>query len=95
VAPTARHLIFLGFAGLLLAMGHVGLLLAYRLGRTATIAPFFYSLALWGVMSGLIIWRELPNVLALTGIALIVASGIAIVLLDQRKGREVELSDAL
>jgi drug/metabolite transporter (DMT)-like permease len=95
VAPTARHLIFLGFAGLLLALGHVGLLLAYRLGRTATIAPFFYSLALWGVMSGLIIWRELPNVLALTGIALIVASGIAIVLLDQRKGREVELSDAL
>jgi drug/metabolite transporter (DMT)-like permease len=95
VSPTARHLTFLGLAGLFLALGHVGLLLAYRLGRTATIAPFFYSFALWGVVSGLIIWGELPNDLALTGIALIVASGIAIVLLDQRKGREVGLSDAL
>jgi drug/metabolite transporter (DMT)-like permease len=95
VAPTARHLTFIGLSGLLLALGHVGLLLAYRLGRTATIAPFFYSFALWGVVSGLIVWGALPNDLALTGIALIVTSGIAIVLLDQRKGREVELSDAL
>jgi drug/metabolite transporter (DMT)-like permease len=95
VAPTARHLAFLALAGLFLAFGHVGLLLAYRLGRTATIAPFFYSFALWGLASGLLIWGDLPNALALTGIALIVASGIAIVLLDQRKGHQVELSDAL
>ncbi len=95
VAPTARHLSYLALAGLFLAFGHVGLLLAYRLGRTATIAPFFYSFALWGVASGLVIWGDLPNALALTGIALIVASGIAIVLLDQRKGHQVELSDAL
>lgn len=95
VAPTARHLTFVALAGLFLAFGHVGLLLAYRLGRTATIAPFFYSFALWGVASGLLIWGDLPNALALTGIALIVASGIAIVLLDQRKGHQVELSDAL
>jgi drug/metabolite transporter (DMT)-like permease len=94
-APTPRHLTFLGFAGLFVALGHVGLLLAYRLGRTATIAPFFYSFALWGVVSGLLIWRELPNPLALIGIALIVASGVVIVVFDQRRGHEVELSDAL
>lgn len=94
VSPTARHLAFLSTAGLVLALGHVGLLLAYRLGRTATIAPFFYSFVLWGVLAGLIVWGELPNTLALAGIALIVASGILIVLLDQRKGREVAPADA-
>jgi hypothetical protein len=38
----------------------------------------------------------LPNALALAGIALIAGSGIAIVLLNQRRGcKEITLSDAL
>jgi drug/metabolite transporter (DMT)-like permease len=95
MAPTGHHLAFLGLAGLCVAFGHFGLLLAYRLGRTASVAPFFYSFALWGVMSGLVIWGELPNALALTGIALIAGSGVAIVTLGQRRGRkEIALSDA-
>jgi drug/metabolite transporter (DMT)-like permease len=93
--PTGRHLAFVGVAGLCVALGHFGLLLAYWLGRTSTVAPFFYSLALWGVVSGLIVWGELPNALALSGIALIAGSGIGIVLLNQRRGRnEIALSDA-
>ena len=96
VAPQARHLAFLGLAGLLLPFGHVGLLLAYRLGRTAAVAPFFYSFALWGVIAGLIVWGALPNALALAGIALIAGSGIAIVVLDRRRGHEkIALTDAL
>jgi len=96
VAPTGRHLAFLGVAGLCVAFGHFGLLLAYWLGRTSTVAPFFYSFALWGVVSGLFVWGELPNALALAGIALIAGSGFAIVVLDQRRGRkEIALSDAL
>ena len=66
---------FLGFAGLFVTLGHVGLLLAYRLGRTAAVAPFFYSFALWAVLSG--------------------ASGVAIVLLDRRRGEEIALTEAL
>jgi len=95
-APTGRHLVFVGLAGLFVAFGHVGLLLAYRLGRPAAVAPFFYGFALWGVVSGLIIWGVLPNTLALAGIALIAGSGIAIVVLDRRRGRgEIALTDAL
>ena len=96
VAPTGRHLSFLGFAGLFVTLGHVGILLAYRLSRTAAVAPFFYSFALWGVLSGLFVWHHLPNALALTGIALIAGSGITIVALDQRRGRveEIALRDA-
>jgi drug/metabolite transporter (DMT)-like permease len=87
-APTGRHLAFVGVAGLLVTLGHVGLLLAYRLGRTASVAPFYYSFALWGVVSGLVIWGALPNGLALAGIALIAGSGIAIIMLDQQRGRK-------
>src|SRR6266702_2673492 len=96
VAPTGRHLVFLGGRRMSVAFGHFGLLLAYWLGRTSTVAPFFYCFALWGVVSGLVIWGELPNALALTGIALIAGSGVAIVVFDQRRVRkEVALADSL
>jgi len=87
VTPTAPQLGLLGGAGLCLALGHAGLVLAYRLGETSSVAPFFYSFALWGVVAGLVIWGTLPNALALAGIALIVASGVTIVLLDRRRLR--------
>jgi drug/metabolite transporter (DMT)-like permease len=94
-APMGWHLAFLSFAGLFVTLGHVGLLLAYRLGRTAAVAPFFYSFALWAVLSGLLVFGVLPNALALVGIALIAGSGVAIVLLDQRRGEEIALTEAL
>ena len=96
VAPNSRHLTFLAIAGLSVALGHVGLLLAFRLGRTASVAPFYYSFALWGVIAGLVIWAQLPNAFTLAGITLIVASGIAIVMFDQRRGRaDIAPTDAL
>ena len=94
-APMGWHVAFLGFAGLFVTLGHVGLLLAYRLGRTAAVAPFFYSFALWAVLSGLFVFGVLPNAVALVGIALIAGSGVAIVLLDQRRGEEIALTEAL
>jgi len=94
-APTGRHLAFLCLAGLFVTFGHIGLLLAYRLGRMAAVAPFFFSFALWGVVSGLAVWGELPNALALMGIAFIAGSGVAIVVLDHQRGRrQIALADA-
>ena len=86
MTPTGHHLAFLGLAGVFVTLGHAGLLLAYRLGQAAVIAPFFYSFALWGVLSGLIVWHAWPRPLALAGIALVALSGVSMVLLDQRRG---------
>jgi drug/metabolite transporter (DMT)-like permease len=95
-APAGWHLAFLALAGLFVTFGHAGLLLAYRLGRTAAVAPFFYSFAVWAVLSGVVVFGALPNGLALAGIALIVLSGVAIVLVDQRRGgEEIALTEAL
>jgi drug/metabolite transporter (DMT)-like permease len=89
IPPAGRTVIFLALSGAALVFGQVGLFLAYRIGRTATVAPFFYSYLLWSVVAGLVIWRELPNALALAGIALIVGSGVAIVILDHRRRRDM------
>ena len=95
IPPTGGHLAFLSAAGLFLTVGQAGLVLAYRLGRTGVIAPFFYSFGAWGVVSGLVVWGALPNALALAGIVLIAVSGVAIAVVDKRRGRTVELTDAL
>ena len=87
VMPSPTHVLYLLAAGGFVTVGHYGIFMAYRLGAPGVIAPFFYSFAIWAVISGIVVFDELPNPLALLGIAVIVASGLAIVLLDGRKAR--------
>jgi drug/metabolite transporter (DMT)-like permease len=85
--PTGRHLAYLGAAGVLVTLGNAAVMLAYRIGPAAAVAPFFYSFAVWGVLSGVVVWGAWPDPLALAGIALIAGSGVALVLFDQRRRR--------
>jgi drug/metabolite transporter (DMT)-like permease len=85
VMPTSRHCLYLLGSGFFVTLGHLGVFIAYRLGSPNAVAPFFYSFAVWGVLAGLIVFHEIPNPLALAGIAAIVASGIGIVLIDRRR----------
>ena len=87
VTPGRRHLVLLAGAGLFLIFGHFFIFMAYRIGPTGVVAPFYYSFTVWAVISGLIVFAELPNTLALCGIALVVASGLTIVMLDERRRR--------
>lgn len=87
VTPGPRHLTLLVGAGFFLIFGHFFIFMAYRIGPTGVVAPFYYSFTVWAVISGLAVFGDLPNALALSGIALVVASGLAIVLLDERRRR--------
>jgi drug/metabolite transporter (DMT)-like permease len=87
VAPGARHVLLLLGAGFFLIIGHFFIFMAYRIGPASVVAPFYYSFSVWAVISGLVVFGDVPNALAAAGLALIVASGLAIVLLDQRRRR--------
>jgi drug/metabolite transporter (DMT)-like permease len=87
VVPGPRHIALLVGAGIFLIFGHFFIFMAYRIGPTGVVAPFYYSFTVWAVISGIVVFNELPNALALAGIALVVASGLAIVLLDERRRR--------
>jgi drug/metabolite transporter (DMT)-like permease len=86
-APTLRHILLLAASGLLLAAGHFLIFLAYRTGATAAVAPFYYMFTVWAVISGILVFGSFPNPLAIAGIVLILISGVAIVLLDERRRR--------
>ena len=88
VWPSLKHALYLLAAGFFVTLGQVGIFMAYRFGAPGVIAPFYYSFAVWAVAAGVLVFRELPNPLALAGIATIVASGLGVVLLDRRLMRD-------
>jgi drug/metabolite transporter (DMT)-like permease len=87
VRPDAGTLLLLAAAGLFLFTGHFFIFMAYRIGPTHRVAPFFYTFSVWAVIAGVAVFGHLPNALALAGIGLVVVSGLAIVLLDARGRR--------
>jgi drug/metabolite transporter (DMT)-like permease len=87
VVPTQRHLLLLAGSGFFLTLGHLFIFMAYRAGATTAVAPFMYMFTVWAVISGLVVFQTVPNSLALVGIALILASGVTVALMDERKRR--------
>lgn len=70
---------YIVIASLLLAAGYQFVVLALRSGgELSVIGTFRYSSILWALAIGYVVWGEVPNALALTGIAVIVASGVYI-----------------
>jgi drug/metabolite transporter (DMT)-like permease len=84
VMPEASHLALLAGAGFFLIFGHFFIFMAYRTGPTGVVAPFYYTFSVWAVLSGLVVFGEFPNALAVMGIVLVIASGLVIVMLDER-----------
>lgn len=87
ITPGAHHLMLLAGAGLFLIFGHFFIFMSYRVGPTGVVAPFYYCFTVWAVVSGLLVFKQLPNTLAICGILLVIASGLTIVMLDERKRR--------
>lgn len=92
VMPTPRHLMLLAGSGLFLSLGHLFIFMSYRNGATGAVAPFYYLFSVWAVLSGFFVFGTFPNTLALVGIGLIVTSGVAVVLLDERRRRLMVLA---
>jgi drug/metabolite transporter (DMT)-like permease len=87
VMPQAHHLLLMAGAGFFLIFGHFFIFMAYRVGPSGVVAPFYYCFTVWAVISGLLVFDQLPNTLAICGILLVVASGLVIVSLDERRRR--------
>lgn len=87
LVPQGHHIALLLGAGFFLTLGHLCIFTAYRVGDAATVAPFYYMFSVWAVISGIVVFGQFPNFLASCGIAFILASGLTIVLLDNRKRR--------
>jgi len=91
--PDAAGWTILIGIGLLGGTAQLTLTYAFKLAPVAVIAPFEYGSLVFGVVLGLLIWREVPDRYILCGAAIVVASGLYILYREtklRRLPREVE-----
>lgn len=88
IVPPVKSTLLMLLAGGLLASGHFLLFVAYRIGPARTVAPFMYTLTIWAVLAGYVLFGDIPNAMAIAGMGLVVLAGLSIILLDGRQRRE-------
>lgn len=75
-AISPQHLALLATASVFLSAGYYLLILGMREGEMSVIAPFRYTALLFALMMGWLVWGDVPNPLAWSGIALLVSAGL-------------------
>jgi drug/metabolite transporter (DMT)-like permease len=70
------QLALLGVASVFLSGGYYLVTIAMRSGEMSVIAPFRYAGLLFAVVLGYLVWGDVPNALAWSGIALLVGAGL-------------------
>lgn len=83
--PTPRDWGLFLFLGVMGSLTMLLLTLAYRHAPAAVIAPFDYTLLLWGLLLGWLIWRELPDPGIWPGAAILIACGLYITHRETRR----------
>ena len=74
-------------ASVALLAGQFYLIAAMRTGEIAVVAPFRYSIILWAVLSGYLVWREIPDLATWVGIAIVSGAGLYTFLREQHLAR--------
>ncbi len=74
--PSQKYLIFIGVAALFLSAGSTFAVSAFRNVDISVVAPFRYSLLLWGALSGYFVFGEVSDVQSAGGSLLIAGSGL-------------------
>ena len=62
--------------GLLATVGHFALIRAFDYGTAMLLSPFVYTQLVWAMLLGLLVFGDFPDAWSLTGMAIIVASGL-------------------
>ena len=84
----------LGLASLFLAGGYYAIIDCMRHGEMSLVAPFRYTGLLWALIVGFLVWGDVPNALAWSGIALLVASGLYVLHRERVRARDASARHA-
>ncbi len=71
-------------AGALVAAGFFCMVQAMRLGEVSAVAPFRYGTVLWALLVAMIVWGEVPNLLAVIGIVVVIVPGLVMLARERR-----------
>lgn len=81
-----QHLGLLAVTAGLAFAASLSIIVAYRAGDAAVVAPMQYSQIVWGAAWGALVFREFPDAWTWSGVALIVGAGLYVVLRESLSG---------
>ena len=65
-----------GGASVFLTGGYLTAIDFMRHGDIAIVAPFRYTVIIFAVIAGFLVWREVPDTVTVIGTAIIIATGV-------------------
>jgi len=87
LAPTPGDWALFILLGLLGSLTMWFMTLAYRHAPAAVVAPFDYTILLWGLIIGWLVWHELPDPEIWPGAAILIGCGLYITHRETRVAR--------
>jgi drug/metabolite transporter (DMT)-like permease len=78
----------LGAAAVLVTLGNLAIIKAFRIGEMSVVSPFRYAVILTSLITGYLVFGELPDLISVLGIVLIVASGVYTIHREQIRLRQ-------
>ena len=76
VMPGNLELVFIAVAAVFALVGQYSIIQAMRLGEVSVVGPFRYSVMVFAVLSGIVVFGERPDLSTYLGILIVVAAGI-------------------
>ncbi len=73
---STRTVGYLAGAAVMVLLGNVAIIIAFRDVDVSAVSPFRYTLIIWAVIAGFVVFGDIPDPAQWFGIALIVGSGL-------------------
>ncbi|KAA2241271.1 DMT family transporter [Salinarimonas soli] len=87
VAPTGVDFLLLSLLGIVAMGAHMCVNRALKLAPASAVVPFQYTLIVWAVVLGYLVFSDVPTGRVVAGAAIIVAAGLALLWHERRAAR--------
>lgn len=78
VTPSPRDLLLLGLLGIVALTAHAAFNRSLKLAAATIVAPYQYTLIVWAMVFGYLVFGDVPDLMLVAGAAVIVAAGLFI-----------------
>ena len=88
VPPSRGSLVIFALAGFISVTALFCVNRSLKLAPASVVVPYQYSMIVWAVIFGFVVWGDVPSISTLVGAAIIIGAGFYIFLREQQLGRE-------
>src|SRR6201989_174988 len=88
VTPSAVSLVMFATAGVISISALLCVNRSLKLAPASVVVPYQYSMIVWAVMFGVVVFGDVPSPATIIGAAIIIAAGIYIFLREQALGKQ-------